>query len=199
VTPYHHGDLRAELLRHAARRLEEDGAAGLSLRELARDAGVSHAAPRQHFRDKQALLDALAVSGLERLARELDVSGDGLEQRLTRFAHTYVGFATENPELLALMFARKEQPALRAANEAAFAAPQAMVDRAVADGDIADADADRVAMAILATIHGLAAIVIAGMIGDRSPDAVVAGTVEVLARGLRATPVRARSAAAGGS
>jgi AcrR family transcriptional regulator len=193
VTAYHHGDLRAELLRHAARRIEEAGAAGLSLRELARDAGVSHAAPRQHFRDKQALLDALAVSGLERLGRRLDTAlrgpGEGFDERLTRFARAYVGFATEKPELLALMFARKDAPGasdeLRAANEAAFAAPRAMVDHAAANGDIADTDADRVAMAILATIHGLAAIIIAGMIGDRSPDTIVAGTVKVLARGLR--------------
>ena len=197
MTPYHHGDLRAELLRHALRRLEETGAAGLSLRELARAAGVSHAAPRQHFRDKQALLDALAVSGLERLGGELDaaISGASFEERLTQFAQAYVGFAVENPALLALMFARKDE--LRAANEAAFAAPRAMVDHAVADGEIAGGD--EVEMAILATIHGLAAIIGTGMIGERSPDAVVAGTVEVLARGLRATPAPARSAAAGAS
>jgi AcrR family transcriptional regulator len=193
VTPYHHGDLRAELLRHAARRIEEVGAAGLSLRELARDASVSHAAPRQHFRDRQALLDALAVSGLERLGRRLDTAlrdpDKGFDERLTHFARAYVRFATENRELLALMFARKDAPdatdELRAANEAAFAAPRAMVDRAVVDGDIGDTDADRVAMAILATVHGLAAIIIGGMTGDRSPDTVIAGTVKVLARGMR--------------
>ena len=192
MTPYHHGDLRAELLRHAARRIEEAGPAGLSLRELARDAGVSHAAPRQHFRDKQALLDALVISGLERLGRRLDRAlrdpGEGFDERLTRFARAYIRFATQNRELLALMFARKDAPdatdELRAANEAAFAAPRAMVDHAAANGDIADTDADRVAMAILATVHGLAAIIIGGMIGDRSPDTVVAGTVNVLARGL---------------
>jgi AcrR family transcriptional regulator len=194
VTPYHHGDLRAELLRQAARRIEEVGASGLSLRALARDAHVSHAAPRQHFRDKQELLDALAVDGLRRLGRRLDDAlrdpGEGFEDRLVRFAGAYVGFATANPELLALMFARKERAGatdeLRAANEAAFAAPQAMIDRAVADGDIADPDADRVAMAILATVHGLAAMVVGDMMGDRSPDSVIAKAVKVLARGLTA-------------
>src|SRR3954453_21421902 len=66
---YHHGNLRATLLEHAEAAL----AAGsdLSLRELARQAGVSHGAPRRHFADKQALLDALAVDGFERLGAAL--------------------------------------------------------------------------------------------------------------------------------
>ena len=54
---YHHGDLRSALLRSAECALREKGAAALSLRELARDLGVSHAAPGRHFKDKQALLD----------------------------------------------------------------------------------------------------------------------------------------------
>ena len=69
--PYHHGNLRTELLSCAERALSEGGLAQLSLRDLARQAGVSHAAPRRHFADKQALLDALAQDGFERLGREL--------------------------------------------------------------------------------------------------------------------------------
>ena len=65
--PYHHGNLRAALLEPAERALRERGVGGLSLRELAREVGVSHAAPRRHFADKQALLDALAEDGFERL------------------------------------------------------------------------------------------------------------------------------------
>ena len=62
--PYHHGNLRAALLESAERTLSQSGASELSLRELARQVGVSHAAPRRHFADKQALLDALAEDGL---------------------------------------------------------------------------------------------------------------------------------------
>src|SRR5919199_958702 len=58
---YHHGNLRAALLERAESTLAERGAAALSLRQLARDAGVSHAAPQRHFKTKAALLDALAV------------------------------------------------------------------------------------------------------------------------------------------
>ena len=69
--PYHHGNLRAALLASAERTLDEGGVGELSLRELARQVGVSHAAPRRHFADKQALLDALAEDGFERLGEAL--------------------------------------------------------------------------------------------------------------------------------
>src|SRR5918995_4141085 len=67
--PYHHGSLRPALLTAAERALARGG--DLSLRGLAREIGVSHAAPRRHFPDKQALLDALAQDGFERLGREM--------------------------------------------------------------------------------------------------------------------------------
>src|SRR5919108_3231019 len=68
---YHHGNLRSALLESAERTLAQRGVGELSLRELAREVGVSHAAPRRHFPDKQALLDALAVSGFERLGERM--------------------------------------------------------------------------------------------------------------------------------
>lgn len=192
-TPYHHGNLRAALLEQAARKLEQVGVAGLSLRELARELGVSHGAPRQHFPDKQALLDALAVQGLQRLGGELDaglrqVTGS-LDERLAAFARIYVQFATRHPALLALMFARKDDPGrpeLRAANDRAFAAPSALIAEAIDSGEIAGDDPDRVAMAVLATLQGLAAIVASGMIGERPVDTVVSGTIHTLIHGLRA-------------
>src|SRR4051794_26532278 len=105
--PYHHGNLRSELLEAAERTLTERGAAELSLRELAREVGVSHAAPRRHFRDKQALLDALAQSGFERLGADLDRAlgraGGDFRSRLAAFAKAYVRFATRNGPLLELM------------------------------------------------------------------------------------------------
>src|SRR3954466_15383425 len=111
--PYHHGNLREELLREGERALESGGAAGLSLREVARAVGVSHAAPRRHFADRQALLDALAQDGFERLARDLDdaVAGAGpsFEARLAAGAAAYVTFATRHGALLELMFAGKHR------------------------------------------------------------------------------------------
>ncbi|MGC0340969.1 AcrR family transcriptional regulator [Streptomyces sp. SLBN-8D4] len=72
----------------------------LLLRELARDIGVSHAAPGRHFMDKQALLDALVLDRHERLTRTLEGAGDPtlpVQPRLTVLARTYVTFATDKP------------------------------------------------------------------------------------------------------
>jgi AcrR family transcriptional regulator len=192
ATPYHHGNLRAALLDQAEAKIEQVGVAGLSLRELAREVGVSHGAPRPHFADKQALLDALAVRGLERLGTELDAglaeASGSFDERLTAFARSYVRFATEHPALLALMFARKDDPGrpeLRAANERAFAAPSALIAAAIASGEISSDDPDRIAMAVLATLQGLAAIIASDMTGGRPADRVIAGTIETLIHGLR--------------
>src|SRR3954454_17907230 len=95
---YHHGNLRAALLEQAERTVRERGAQALSLRELAREVGVSHGAPRRHFADRQALLDAVAQAGFARLGRQLQraVSGAGedFEARLQAAAGAYVRFAT---------------------------------------------------------------------------------------------------------
>src|SRR6202011_5322068 len=96
--PYHHGNLRAALLAQAERTVRELGVQELSLRELARAVGVSHGAPRRHFADRQALLDALAEAGFARLGAELrgaaDAAGDDFEARLRETATAYVRFAT---------------------------------------------------------------------------------------------------------
>jgi AcrR family transcriptional regulator len=196
---YHHGNLRAVLLEHAERMLATSGADGLSLRELAREAGVSHGAPRRHFPDKQALLDALAETGFERLGRELNGSMEALQgtfvERLVVFARAYVGFATRHPALLSLMHASKGRSgaeSLRRANDQAFAAPIKLISDAQSRGDIVDDDPDRVAMAVLAVLQGLAVLVISGMSGNRPIDPLISGTIETLVLGLRprSGPVR---------
>src|SRR5262249_45011275 len=109
--PYHHGRLRAALLTEAERVLREDGIEALSLRELARRAGVSHAAPRRHFTDRQALLDALAEAGFTRLADEMHAAigdtGGGYPARLRAAATAFVRFATRDAALTELMFTAK--------------------------------------------------------------------------------------------
>jgi len=195
-TRYHHGNLRATLLESAEWLLEEVGAGELSLRELARRAGVSHGAPRQHFADKRALLDALAALGFDRLGAALDSALCGADgpfaARLEVFARAWVGFATAHPALLELMFASKNRPAaaaLRVVADRAFARSSAMIARARLDGEIAggadEADHDRVAMAIFATLQGLAALITSGMSGDRPVDALVTSTIRTLVDGLR--------------
>src|SRR5258708_35477325 len=95
--PYHHGNLRTALLAAAEVTVRERGVQELSLRELARDVGVSHGAPRRHFPDRQALLDALAESGFVRLGTELraafEAAGADCEGRLRAGADACVRFA----------------------------------------------------------------------------------------------------------
>lgn len=189
---YHHGNLRSELLAAAERTLAEGGVQALSLRELARELGVSHAAPRRHFADKQALLDALAETGFERLGSELDeaVTGGGdFRTRLAALAQAYVRFATRDAALLELMFAGKYRPgaadSLRAAADRAFAAPFALIADGQAAGEVVAGDVERVATVVGATFQGLAVMTNQGLLGDAPPEAVVEETVERLVLGLR--------------
>jgi AcrR family transcriptional regulator len=191
--PYHHGNLRRALLACAERTLSERGAGQLSLRELARQVGVSHAAPRRHFPDKQALLDALAEDGFERLGRELreeiDGAGGAFDARLLAFARSYVRFATRHAALLEVMFAVKHRPgaadSLRRAADRAFQAPLALITEGQAAGDVVAGEPTRVAIVAWAALQGLAAMVNGGVIADDLLDDVVAAAVDRLILGLR--------------
>ena len=141
--PYHHGNLRTALLAQAEKTVRERGVQELSLRELARDVGVSHGAPRRHFSDRQALLDALAEAGFERLGAELrsavDDAGDDFQARLRATGAAYVRFATRDAALLELMFAGKHGEHSGALNEAAersFAVMLELIEQGQADGAI---------------------------------------------------------------
>lgn len=99
---YHHGDLEAALIRSAGNILEKEGLDALSLREVARKAGVSHSAPYRHFAEREALLAALAAEGFERLGaaqREAAAAGG-----LRAMGEAYVLFALQNPQRFRLMF-----------------------------------------------------------------------------------------------
>ena len=94
VTPYHHGDLREALLRTAEAMLERDGLAKLTLRAVAREAGVSHAAPSHHFSDLAGLLSALAAVGFRRFAAQMQAAGQsaaGQAERGIALASAYLG------------------------------------------------------------------------------------------------------------
>jgi len=100
---YHHGDLRSTLLMAAAEEIERVGVARLSLRELARRAGVSHAAPAHHFGDKTGLLTALATEGFRMLHARTGPTL-GRPDALVRAGERYVAFALEHPAHFAVMF-----------------------------------------------------------------------------------------------
>ena len=118
---YHHGDLKAAILAQAAELVAERGADGISLRELARAAGVSHAAPAHHFTDRRGLFTALAAEGWRKLAAALD----GARPEFIDAAMAYVRFALDHPGHYAVMFDRSlvdpENAELIAAQDAAGA------------------------------------------------------------------------------
>ena len=104
--PYHHGDLGRALVDAARRLLEAEGPSALSLRAVAREAGVSPAAPYHHFKDKAELLDAVAQQGWDMLGeqmREAKAGAAGMQQ-LTAMGIAYVCFARENPALYHVMY-----------------------------------------------------------------------------------------------
>lgn len=105
--PYHHGSLPHALLEAAEAVLRRDGIASLTLRSIAREAGVSHTAPQHHFGDLAGVLSELAASGHRRLTASMAAKAEGLPQgpaSRKAIARAYVSFAVDNPDLLRLMF-----------------------------------------------------------------------------------------------
>lgn len=155
-TSYHHGNLRPALLAAAGEILEEDGTDGLSLRAVARHAGVSHNAPYRHFSNRAALLAALAAEGFATLADRLEGSGGGPEAGVC-----YVRFALENPQRFRLMFGGvvpfDAHPALREQADRAFEHLQ----RAVAQTEPAGSGPASAAAA-WSLVHGLSQLLLDG-------------------------------------
>ena len=191
--PYHHGALREALLEQAERTVRERGADALSLRELAREVGVSHGAPRRHFPDRQALLDAVAEAGFDRLGAELRTAADGageeFEPRLRATAAAYVRFATRDPALLDLMFAGKHREtsgALHEAAENAFAVMLELIAQGQAEGALEPGEPERVGLVLFSTIQGIASLVSAGIVQPDQLEALVVDAIAHFLRGSRA-------------
>lgn len=105
--PYHHGDLRREIVKAALEILGETQSLEFSLRELARRAGVSHNAPYKHFADKRALLAAVSAAGFEMLTKRMsrDIAGlSNPRERLFAMLRAYIDHGVANPALYGLMF-----------------------------------------------------------------------------------------------
>jgi len=104
---YHHGDLRAALLKAAAAEIERVGYENLSLRELAESLGVSRAAPYRHFADRRALFAAVAADGFDRLTAihpKAIASEKTPQARLAAAGRGYLAFAAKRPQMFRLMF-----------------------------------------------------------------------------------------------
>src|SRR5882757_6476247 len=126
--PYHHGDLHEALLKAAERVLERDGLPGLTLRAVAREAGVSHAAPTHHFGDLTGLLSELAAIGFRQFGAAMVAARAAAHtppERGMASAKAYIAYAQAHPGMYGLMFRSERldysRPSLHQASEASFA------------------------------------------------------------------------------
>lgn len=176
---YHHGDLRAVILAEAARLVAERGADRISLRELAREAGVSHAAPAHHFTDRRGLFTALATQGFELLAAALVEA----RPRFLDAALAYVRFAIEHPGHYAVMFDRSLVDASDSELVAAQAAAAAELSRGIASlrDPRAKADPDGAELAAWSLVHGFSMLWLNDAVDERVKGADPMRTVERIA------------------
>jgi len=181
--PYHHGDL-APSLRQAARAiLEEEGLAALSLRSVARRAGVSHAAPYRHYASREALLADVAAEGLTELLGELVQAGAAPADRADRIVmigRAYVRFAVRHSGLLRLMFGSElpNRTAFSGLSEATSAIGEE-IGRMLGDA--------AAGLTVWAAIHGLAILILENVIDLGQNQAgmdVVPSRAEILLRSL---------------
>lgn len=191
--PYHHGKLREALLERAMETIEEAGVDGLSLRQLARDVNVSHGAPAKHFRDKQALIDAVAMAGFEsmnRRIRDAAQSNENLRGRFVSVGKAYVDFAVEHPALLTVMYSTKHHPdssdELRSTGAQGIHLAQAMIAEAQEAGVLAPGNPETLAMVCFVSLHGTALLAAGGQLDGNSVEDVVIATTDTLWAGMTA-------------
>jgi AcrR family transcriptional regulator len=191
---YHHGDLRAALLATTRTVLASSGIEGLSLREVSRQAGVSHAAAYNHFRDKADLLRAVVDAAFARLAAEMrdarSATHDPFE-RLCRMGVAYARFAFCNPVEFKIMFRPELCSTPSAEPNEAYALLVAAIGECQRSGAIAAGASEPFVLAAWSMVHGIAALLVDGPNPDLAPDLAAAERlarqcVEVLAAGLRA-------------
>ncbi|OAH14141.1 TetR/AcrR family transcriptional regulator [Streptomyces jeddahensis] len=171
--PYHHGDLRRAVLSAALDVIAAEGPSAVSLRDLARRAGVSHAAPAHHFKDRTGLLTAIAAEGYAMLATALDEAKD-----LRDAGVRYVRFAREHPAHFQVMFA----PELLRENDLELTTARALAGKHLRDAVAAvpssgrGPDARLAGVAAWSLAHGFATLLLShnleGPMGDRDPEEV---------------------------
>lgn len=181
-TPYHHGDLRAQVLHSAAELAAEAGPESLSLRELARRAGVSHAAPAHHFGDRRGLMTALATEGFHALAEALEPSVAA--RAFDRTAVAYVRFAVAHSGHFSVMFRSeltdREDPDLRRARARATDLLDQGLSSVPDAGLVIDRlEARRSAWAI---VHGIAVLWLDGALPGVDPEQLAIAAARQLFR-----------------
>jgi len=188
--PYHHGDLRQTVIDTAMDMLAENDDWQFTLREIARRAGVSHAAPYKHFPDKAALLAEIALIGFDRLREALLGAGSASTENLSSVfdarGHAYIEFGRQNPALYRLMFGPElGKTANVHLNERALGAFDTLIDlleRAQSAGLVRKRPVRGQATAVWAQLHGLTMLMLDGML---RPEKVGANAIDAALATMR--------------
>jgi AcrR family transcriptional regulator len=195
---YHHGDLANALIRTALAMLPERGIQALSLREVARRAGVSHSAAYRHFADKEALLARIATQGFERLTAMMRAAKSACApdplRRLRNIGLAYVEFGRQHPHHLQIMFGGQigdlhAHPELALVAREAFDELAGTVREGRRCGAIRNGDERTATLASWALVHGLAMLLAGGRVRLQDPRdadslALSEGVVQLLQTGL---------------
>lgn len=166
---YHHGDLKNALIQAGIEILSREGMEALSLRQVARRAGVSHTAPYAHFADKQALIAAIAAAGYQKLYEALIAAQQPQDDPLARLmgtAHAYLQFALDEPDHFRITFsgvveAEQDYPDYVEQSKRCFALVVKVVEDCQTGGLFTQADAQLIAVSIWSCIHGFVQLLLA--------------------------------------
>ena len=191
--PYHHGDLKRVVIETAQDMLRKEKGWQFTLREVARRAGVSHAAPYKHFPDKGALLAELAALGFndlrDQLAAAVGRPGRSPRAEFVAAAKAYIEFGMANPSLYRLMFSadvdKKASATLNEAGAAAFAELVGILERGQGSGAFKKQPLHGQAAAAWSLVHGFTLLAIDGQllpekVGEKPINAVLASLLQGL-------------------
>ena len=190
--PYHHGDLRHALIEASLALIAEEGFAALTLREVARRAGVTHAAPYRHFADKEALLAAVAEEGFRAMAAQMRERMDretGPTQRLFACGVAYVLFAIQHPAHFRVMFGphftrRVDHQTLAQEGGNAFGLLVQSIIEGQKAGELREGEPMPLALMSWSLVHGLASLLVDGQLQNMTEGGPTAEQLAVFQTGM---------------
>ncbi len=179
VKKYHHGDLENALIKAGVEILAKEGVSGLSLRKVAKRAGVSHSAPYAHFKDRQSLIAAISTEGFKQLYAELKAAiapyTSDPQRQLVEGAWAYVQFATDHTDIFMIMFSgvlekEKDYPSFVESSRKTFELVVDIVRACQAAGILRSAPPDLMAVSVWGQLHGVISLALEGQISHTVLD-----------------------------
>jgi AcrR family transcriptional regulator len=196
---YHHGDLKAALVNAGVEILRSEGLEALTLRAVARRAGVTQSAPYRHFQDRRALMAAVAERGFQRLQEAMLTAMRGGDGRtgLKGIALAYVRFALDNGPEYRLMFGAElavtdDLPSLRETSRSVLEFVAQGMSQLQKQGLVGPGDPMMLAVSTWSTLHGLAMLTLDGQVAGVAPDVaeLVEESTRIMMFGLAGRPGR---------